>query len=542
MRPRSILIKHFPLIAFLILLSLPAIWRIVTPGYFPIHDDTQVARVFEMRQTLKKHGFPARWADNLGFGYGYPIFNFYNPLPYYFGAFFMFLGLNALLATKMMFVFPIILSAFSMYLLAKEALDRKGAFLAGLLYLYAPYHGVQIFVRGAVAEYWAYAILPLLFWAIWKKKIIPGALSLAALILSHNLTAFMAIPFILMSPIFFNKKIVSTSEPHSHETITHGRRPWEWRVYYRGSLLLDLISAFGLSAFFWVPALAQSKFTLVNRMVFQEFDSPALHVLQPYQLWSGPWGYGGSSPGIDDGLSLQLGKIHLLGSFSGILILLFVIARSRRHGNLDRHATSWLAMTGFGLLFSLFMLLPPSAPVWNSFRFLSYIQFPWRFLTFASLFSSLLSALAVSKILGVIPRSNRGIYTNNLYKFRISTTQGRDSGMTIVCLLFIVYSLKFFQPQFKYSTTAAELTARERLIWEVSARSYEYLPQNFIIPPNKEVAMRIDNPQNKSLINEFKQKTRPLQTVSNIISLFTLISLIGYYFYAQSRKNRRIVS
>ena len=118
--------KYWLPLLILFLLTLPAIWGILTPGFFPMHDDTQVVRVDQMYRALISGQFPVRFVPDLGYGYGYPIFNFYNPLPYYFGALFMALGLDALLATKLMFIFPIILSGLTMYLLARRSLGEGG--------------------------------------------------------------------------------------------------------------------------------------------------------------------------------------------------------------------------------------------------------------------------------------------------------------------------------------------------------------------------------------------------------------------------------
>src|SRR3989344_260848 len=183
-------------VLLLLFLSLPAIWPIATPGYFPMHDDTQVVRVDQMFQALRLGQFPVRFVPDLGYGYGYPIFNFYNPLPYYFGSGFMFLGLDALIATKIMFIFPILLSGLTMYLLTRRYFSHLAALTAGLFYVYAPYHAVQVYIRGAVAEYWAYALLPLCLYAFLSRRRLLATISLALLILSHNLTAFMFIPFL----------------------------------------------------------------------------------------------------------------------------------------------------------------------------------------------------------------------------------------------------------------------------------------------------------------------------------------------------------
>ena len=241
-------------------LSLPAIWDIITPGYFPVHDDTQVVRVYEMHKAISSGQFPVRWVSDLGYGYGYPIFNFYNPLPYYFGAAFMFLGFDALNAAKIMFVFPIFLSGLTMYLLSRIILPRWWALLAAILYIYAPYHAVQIYVRGAVAEYWAYALLPLIFWAIWNKKIILGGLFFAALIISHNLTAFMSIYFIGILMIIQLIRIKNKS-------------------LFLAFCFLFLAFGLGLSAFFWLPAIVESGKTQVSQMVFDQFDPPSKHLV-----------------------------------------------------------------------------------------------------------------------------------------------------------------------------------------------------------------------------------------------------------------------
>src|SRR3990172_12552232 len=108
----NILKKLFPFIVILIF-SFFTYKPLLNPGFFPIHDDTQVARVYEMTQSLKDGMFPVRWVEDLGYGYGYPIFNFYDPLPYYLGAGFMFLGFDALVATKLVMTLGMILSGVS---------------------------------------------------------------------------------------------------------------------------------------------------------------------------------------------------------------------------------------------------------------------------------------------------------------------------------------------------------------------------------------------------------------------------------------------
>src|SRR3989344_8420666 len=112
-------INHLPIIAVL-LLSLFAVLPLLGGGFFPIHDNTQIQRVYEMGNALSDGMFPVRWVSDLGYGYGYPIFNFYAPLFYYISGLFTIFGFTALVSTKITAVLAILLSSFSMYLLTRE--------------------------------------------------------------------------------------------------------------------------------------------------------------------------------------------------------------------------------------------------------------------------------------------------------------------------------------------------------------------------------------------------------------------------------------
>ena len=161
------------LLPFIIILffSFWTIKPLFNTGFFPMHDDTQVARVFEMHKSIADGMIPVRRVSDLGYGYGYPIFNFYAPFAYYIGSLFMFLGFDALIATKLMIGLGTVLAGFFMYLFAKEFWGKNGAVVSATLYLFAPYHALNIYVRGAIAELWAYAFIPLVFFAIYKLSL-----------------------------------------------------------------------------------------------------------------------------------------------------------------------------------------------------------------------------------------------------------------------------------------------------------------------------------------------------------------------------------
>ena len=260
-------------------LSFLTIIPLFSNGFFPMHDDTQVARVFEMGKMLKLGVLPVRWVSDLGYGYGYPIFNFYAPLAYYIGGFFNVLGFDALLSTKLMIAFAMLGAGVAMYLLAGEFFGILGGVLAGILYAYAPYHALNLYVRGDVAELYAYIFLPIIFYGLWKvsherkwRYVATGALGFAGLILSHNLTAFMAAPFIAAFGLI----------------LLHRAR--YKRIVFENISFTALLGVL-LSAFYWLPALLQMGSTNVLSQVGGGADYKDHFVCLP-QLWESLWGFG----------------------------------------------------------------------------------------------------------------------------------------------------------------------------------------------------------------------------------------------------------
>ncbi|GAF99922.1 unnamed protein product, partial [marine sediment metagenome] len=133
-----------------------------------MHDDMQIMRIFELDKCFQDGQIPCRWVPDLGYSYGYPLFNYYPPLPYYLGELFYLLGFSLINSVKLLFGLGFILSGIFMYLLAREFWGNLGGFLAGIFYIYAPYHAVDVYVRGAMGEHWALVCFPLILLAVYK--------------------------------------------------------------------------------------------------------------------------------------------------------------------------------------------------------------------------------------------------------------------------------------------------------------------------------------------------------------------------------------
>ena len=140
----------------LFLLLIPAFFFLLRPGeYWNMHDDMQVIRQLEMEKCFKDGQIPCRWSPDLGYGYGYPLFNYYPPLPYLVGEIFRVFGFSFIAAVKLTAIAQILLSALAMYICAGAIFGSLGGALSALFYTYAPYRNLNIYVRGAMNEAWA---------------------------------------------------------------------------------------------------------------------------------------------------------------------------------------------------------------------------------------------------------------------------------------------------------------------------------------------------------------------------------------------------
>ena len=103
----------------------------------------------------------------------------------------------------------ILLAGLGMYRLARDYYDTSPdawpALAAAVAYLYAPYLLTNVFVRAALGEVAAQALLPWIFWSFRRLLrhpepaawLLPAALSLALLALSHNITLLLLPPALL---------------------------------------------------------------------------------------------------------------------------------------------------------------------------------------------------------------------------------------------------------------------------------------------------------------------------------------------------------
>ncbi len=342
-------------------------------GFFPMHDFTHAGRIAEMYRSLLSFEFPVRWSQNFGFGYGMPLFNFYGPLPYYLAQIpYVFLGVIG--SMKALYVINGVLSFVGMYLLAKKLWGNWGGIISATVFSFATYRAVDLYVRGAIGEAFALAFLPFALYGIMelvegrRRGIAIAAISSAAAVLSHNLTGFFSIPFLF---VFAGILVFARWVDKKEKAIP------VWTHLRNGVFFLLL--AIGLSAFYTLPAFFEKDATRVEAEITTGNFDFHNHFVALRQLVTGKWGYGGSIPGLEDGMSYALGMIAIV-LFVGAATVLFTGTKKQK-----------IIFLGVTFLFGIATLMTTnkSQLIWENLSLLKFVQFPWRFLTFSHVFLSL---------------------------------------------------------------------------------------------------------------------------------------------------------
>src|SRR4030043_1423649 len=117
--------KPFTFILIFII-TIPSIYKLIRPGFFTMFDDMQVVRLWQMDKCVKDFQIPCHWVPDLGLGYGYPLYSYYAPLPYYFMEGVHLINISFIDSVKIGFASSVILSVIFFYLFMRYFFSKKG--------------------------------------------------------------------------------------------------------------------------------------------------------------------------------------------------------------------------------------------------------------------------------------------------------------------------------------------------------------------------------------------------------------------------------
>lgn len=350
----------------IILSFLPLITIFTTSSLPHTHDGpVHLARMAAYFKALTEGGLPVRWAGDLNYGYGMPLFNFIYQLPYFLSSLFLSLGFGLVSSFKIVLSLSFVLSGIFMYLFTKEFFkDSKKAFLVTLFYQFAPFRLIELLVRGSFGEVYAYTFFPLVLFSITAfnntrkyRYFLLLAIATALLVLSHNALSLI---FFLTAVLF----IVMFVKQYQVILIS----------------LASQVAGLLLSAFYWLPAIFEHSYTygdLFMKDMYKTHFPPIFNFFIPNVF--------NNSSLQTGGISVQFGLFHILGIF---LALIFCLRRK-----ISPQFKKLFIFSFILLAFSLFIMEPVSGFLWERVSMLRQFQFPWRFLALTS-FATSLSAVS----------------------------------------------------------------------------------------------------------------------------------------------------
>ena len=429
--------KYWPYI-IIFGLSFMVAWPLLRTGYFSHQDDLQIIRIFEMRKCFTDLQIPCRWVSDMGWGNGFPLFNFYGVSTYYFAAVlsyvFGFIG-----ASKALFYISLVAGSFGIYLLGKNLWGKWAGLAAAVLYMFAPYKALDVYVRGALAESFALSIVPFVFYFGYKlitsdenrKYGALFALSVFVLMVTHNIMVIIFLPVLIVWLIYW---------------LYLGK----WKKIK--DVVVPLVLGIGLSAFFILPAFLEKNLVQTESLLRFELDFRANYLKAGQLFVDRIWGYGTSIPGPEGGMNFQIGWPHWWLAIATIPAILFTKAK--------KHIKVLMALLLAAFTLSIFMTHNKSTFIWVNLPILKYFQFPWRFLSLSIFTAAMLGGFVVSAI-----KNKWQIYMSFL-----------------IIILSIAFNWNYFKPKTFYSIDDGQKLSGE--MWEAQRKGalLDYLPKTALEP------------------------------------------------------------
>lgn len=349
-----------------ILFSIPPILSIFRPGVYESGDfNIHLYRTISFFNSLKEGNLMPSWAGGLNAGYGYPLFIFNYTLPYYFISLFKIFIPTFVDSLKFFLAFNFILSGLGMYLFAKQEFKKEfTAFVVAILYLFAPYHLIDLHFKVVIGEIMSFTILPFvfLFLKLYLQKnnlryLMLSSVFFGFLIMSHVVIA-------LFSAVFFIFYVIFLSDIKYKRKLT--------------SLIILLTTGSLISLPQWLGPLILNKYSFINIMKIETPYFPKI-----YELLFSPWRFGLLFQG-------PYGEISFLAGYTHIFILAVSIYLFFKHKLPDKkNSLFWIIVC----LSLIFCITEPSRKLWESIATLRIVG-PQRLL--------ILLAFSVSMLAGSV--------------------------------------------------------------------------------------------------------------------------------------------
>ena len=346
-----------------------------------------IIRINEITECLKNFE-STKISNNLcnGFGYSWDIFygNFTSIIP---GIINIFVG-SGINTFKLFLYILLILSGISMYISTYKMFNKHElSIIASVIYMCAPYHLNDMYIRYAVAEFASFIFIPLVFSGLYcilnnnnsddknsdRKNLLNNKegyeqkensntgicmliLGSSGLIITHLISTTITAIFAFIYLIFNFRKLKD--------------------IKILKKILLSILLILMVTSYFWIPLLENSintKYEVYEPNKMSSSESVNYHRVELKDLISNKDNF----------------QIHELGIVTIALVLLTIYSIWK----MDREKRKIvLIFLGFGIIS---ILLTTKLINWEYVpKIFLFIQFPWRMLEFSSYFLSVVASVS----------------------------------------------------------------------------------------------------------------------------------------------------
>jgi hypothetical protein len=351
-----------PSLALVVLLTVFAFAPLAYPGFFQSHSGfLPVFHLYDLEADL--------WGN---WGWAPHLVSSPNPLtgegalPYLLAELLRWFGLDGVQAIRGVYALGFVISGVTAYLLARRLFGRAAGVSAAVVYVYVPFHLATVYVRGAFAEAWAFAMFPAVILCFDKYlgernmwSAVLAALSYVALGCTN---LGLALLFALL--VLFYVLAIGTSRQAKRNTL----------------VLLAL--AVSLALVFQLPTVIRYGLPVIQDSGFSQ------HFVYPFQLLSASWGYGASIPGWKDTMPLRVGL-----AATGLTLVTLLLLPGRRGASPRVVRTAAFFVAAAGVI--VFLVTHPASLFWQVTRLSYAVSYPWQVLSLAGFAMSMASAAMV---------------------------------------------------------------------------------------------------------------------------------------------------
>ncbi len=362
--------RKLNLLVVLLIISLIGIMSVLRNGVYESGDfNLHIYRTMAFYDAIKDGQLMPSWAGELNGTYGYPLFIFLNPLPYYVISFLHFLGLSFIWSMKTYLIITYVSSGIFMYLFTKLILKNNyAAFTAAIFYLFAPYHLVDQHFRVAIGEITFFAVLPLFMITLEKIFLNPRFFSAILcgflfffLFASHQAILLLSLPLIA-GYIFFRLRGIRNRQRTMLYTIV--------------AFLIGMTA----STYIWFSQVYLTQYTHAHLI---SGGSVSFQVIG--ELLYSPWRYGLLFQGPTGQLSFVVGYTQIIA----VAIAFFLLIRKKISKKNREHLLFWFCL----ILFYIFMILPYSKIIWDTIPLINTARLSYRLLLLVCFTTSVLSGI-----------------------------------------------------------------------------------------------------------------------------------------------------